>query len=214
LLFLHLSWVSPTVSQHFGTTAVRIFAVLLFWPTLAGFVLSAVGTGRARFLGIGTCLITGLWWFTLSVDAAISMGSPISRHPTTFLIPDGYVGWVEVKYGENGALPLQEDKGKYTCRIPESGLLNTSSALEAGWAKDQYFYYSRDGSVRQLRETGWGAGGTIWAGSTEWEQTADGSKPSRIAEYFYVGAEQQYHRAVAANEGRPFNEATRDKPGF
>ena len=112
-----------------------------------------------------------------------------------------------------GAPPLNENKGAYTCRIPDSGLLNTSSALETGWAKDEYFYYSEDGSVQPLKETGWGAGGTIWAGSTESEQMADGSKPTRVAEYFYVGIEEQYHHAVAANEGRPFNEAKREKPG-
>src|SRR5579863_2079163 len=108
LLFLHLSWISPTVSQRLGTTAIRIFALLLFWPTLAGLILSVVGAGRVRFVGICTCLATGLWWFTLSVGAAISMGSATARHPTIFLVPKGYVGWVEVKYGEKATPPLNE----------------------------------------------------------------------------------------------------------
>ena len=213
LLFLHFTWISPSVSQRLGTPTVEILASLLFWATLAGFLLSAVGSGRTRLLGIGTCLITGFWWFTLSLGAAISIGSPIGRHPTTFLIPNGYVGWVEVKYDEKDAAPLQRENGIYTCRIPESGVLNTSSSLEAGWAKDEYFYYSENGSAHGLKDTAWGAGGMIWGGKTEWQQMPDGSQPKRIAEYFYVGTEEQYHRAVSANEARPFNEAKRNRTG-
>jgi hypothetical protein len=211
LLLLHLSWIFPAISQRLGTTVIRILALLLFWSTLAGFILSIVGSGRTRFLGIATCLITGFWWFTLYIEAAISMGSPMARHPTAFLIPNGYVGWVEVKYGEKESSPLPRQNGKYTCRIPNGGLLNTSSSLEAGWAKDEYFYYSEDGSVHRLKDTGWGAGGVIWGGSTEWQETSDGSKPTQVSEFFYVGTEQQYHRAVSANEGRPFNETSRNK---
>src|ERR1700746_82897 len=40
LLGLHLSWISPVVSQHFGVTAIKILALLLFWPTVAGLLLS------------------------------------------------------------------------------------------------------------------------------------------------------------------------------
>lgn len=86
------------------------------------------------------------------------------------------------------------------CRIPDSGLLRTSSPLEEGWAKDEYFYYSKDGSVRVLKDTGWGLGGMIWGGSN-----------SAADEYFYVGTEEQYHKAVSINESRPFNESETDR---
>src|SRR5580704_11976324 len=46
LFVLHLSWVSPTISQHFGVTAIRVLSICLFWPTLAGLLLSAAGSGR------------------------------------------------------------------------------------------------------------------------------------------------------------------------
>jgi len=132
------------------------------------------------------------------MEAAISMSAPITRHPTRFLIPDGYVGWVEVKYGDSNAPAFPLDKGTLVCRIPGGGLLVTSSSLEEGWAKDQYFYYSKDGSVRALKETGWGSGGMIWGGSN-----------STVDQYFYVGTEEQYHKAVSTNESRPFNETER-----
>src|SRR5262249_19045994 len=142
---------------------------LLFWPTLAGFVLCIGGAGRVRFLGIATCLGTGLWWFTLAMDSAISMGAPpIARHPTRFLVPKAYIGWVKIEYGRS-APPLEISNGKYVCRIPAGGVLATSSPLEEGWAKDEYFYYSEDGSTEVLPDTGWGGGGMIWAESTSRE---------------------------------------------
>src|SRR6266851_4165966 len=50
LLALHLSWITVEISQRLGVAAIRILSLLLFWPTLAGLVLSAAGTGRIRFL--------------------------------------------------------------------------------------------------------------------------------------------------------------------
>jgi len=194
--------------QHFGVSAVRVLALFLFWPTLAGLLFSAAGSGRRRFFGIGSCLITGLWWFSLATTAAISMGAaPIARHPTKFLIPADYVGWVAVKYGEPKAPALQINNGSFVCQIPSDGLLVTSSPLEQGWAKDEYFYYSQDGSTHALSATGWGRGGMIWGGSNEWQQTPCRLTSVQITSYFYVGPEERYHRAVSSNESRPFNES-------
>ena len=210
LLLLHLSWISVAVSQHFGVSAIKVLSSFLFWPTLAGLLFSAAGSGRRRFFGIGSCLITGLWWFSLAMTAAISIGAaPITRHPTKFLIPAGYVGWVAVKHGEMKAPPLQINSGNFICQIPPDGLLVTSSPLEQGWAKDEYFYYSQDGSTHALVETGWGRGGMIWGNSNEWLQAPSGSTPVQITEYFYVGPEARYHHSVDSNESRrrPFNES-------
>src|SRR5208282_2312961 len=150
------------------------------------------GAGRIRFLGLGTCLATGLWWYTLAMGSAISMGAPIARHPTRFLIPKAYIGWIKIEYGRN-APPLEMSNGKYICRIPASGVLATSSPLEEGWAKDEYFYYS-DGSPEVLPDTGWGKGGMIWAGSV----TGDSPNAKQFTQSFYVGREDQYRR----NEGQ------------
>jgi hypothetical protein len=185
--------------------------MFLFWPTLAGLLFSTAGTGKIKYLGIGTSLITGLWWFSLLMEAAISMGAPIARHPNKFLIPEDYVGWVEVKYGETNAPALQMNNGTFICQIPDNGLLSTSSSLEYGWAKDEYFYYSKDGSLHPLKETGWGFGGMIWGGTDQYQQSTSESKPRQVAAYIYVGTEEQYHRAVSSNEIRPFNESKDDK---
>ena len=211
LLILHLSWIPVAISQHFGVLGIKVLALFLFWPTLAGLLFSAAGSGRIRFLGIGTTLITGLWWFSLSTVAAISMGAPLARHPTKFLIPEGYLGWIEVKYGEPNARALQVNKGTFICQLPDSGLLNTSSPLEEGWAKDEYFYYSKDGSLHGLKETGWGAGGMIWGNTNEWQLSPDGSMPKQVAAYFYVGTEEQSHRAESRSGRRPFDESKSDQ---
>jgi hypothetical protein len=209
LLALHLSWISVGFSQHLGVAAIKILAFLLFWPTLAGLVLSVVGAGRMRWLGVGTCFITGLWWLSLYVVAAISMGgAPIARHPTKFLIPQGYVGWVKIEHGES-APPLEMSNGVYIYRIPASGILQTSSSLEDGWAKDEYFYYSEDGSLRALPNTTWGGGGMIWGGNIEFQLEANGIRPTRFSETFYVGREDQYHKNVSGQTELPRSTSTR-----
>jgi hypothetical protein len=200
LLFLNLTWTSVEISQYLGSAVVRILLLSLFFPSVLGFLFSSLGSGKMRFLGVGTALLTGFVWFVLVMVAAVSMGPSIARHPSRFLIPDGYVGWVEVKYRESNAPPLPMNNGTLIYRIPGSGLLVTSSILEDGWAKDEYFYYPKNGSVRALKETGWGSGGMIWGGSN-----------STVEQYFYVGTEAQYHYAVTVNESRPFNESNSNR---
>jgi hypothetical protein len=160
LLLVHLSWISPGVSQRLGAAAVVVLSYLLFGSTVVALLLSLAGLGKIRLLGIGTSLVTGFWWLTLAFS--ISMAVPVARHPTNFLVPEGYVGWVEVKYVQWNEPALKRVNGKYICRIPANGLLKTSSPLEQGWAKDDYFYYAEDGSTHALGETGWGGGGMIW----------------------------------------------------
>src|SRR3989442_2426050 len=102
------------------------------------------------------------------------------------------------------APPLAMVNGIYICQFPESGSVVTSSLLEEGWAKDEYFYYSGDGSIEGLPNTGWGGGGTIWAaGSTGHES----SKPGLLIERFYVGKEDQYRRNETNQTVQPSNEA-------
>ena len=200
LLALHLTWISTDLSKDLGVGTIRSLALLLLWPSLVGLVLNVGGTGRIRFLGLATCLATGLWCFILAMGSAISMGAPIARHPTRFLIPKAYIGWVKIEYGRN-APPLEMSNGKYICRIPATGVLSTSSPLEEGWAKDEYFYYSDDGSTEILPDTGWGGGGMIWAGSVS------GTSPNakQFTETFYVGREDQYRR----NERQRVNQSLR-----
>ncbi len=207
LLALHLSWISPDISQHLGVSTIKVLSLFLFWSTLLGFFLTLTGSGKVRFLGMGTSILTGMWWFYLAMGAGISMSAPIARHANRFLIPHGYIGWVEIKYDEKDAPLLPNDHGMFSYRIPITGLLRTASSLETGWASDEYFYFADDGSLHPLKSTGWGAGGAIWGNEVE---TQEVSGRSKTALYFFVGPEQRYHRAVTNNEPRPFNESHAD----
>jgi hypothetical protein len=194
LVGLHLTWVSADVSQKLGVGPVRFFGLVLIYSTATGLLLSLAGAGKVRFAAVASCLCTGSYWFFLSTGAAL-VGSPLARHPTRYLIPAGYVGWVTIKYGADGP-PLPLSKGTYICSIADSGALATSSALEDGWASDEYFYRSADGALKRLRETGWGKGGMIWSGTVSWQLDTSTTSPKRVTQKFYVGTEDQYHAAV------------------
>jgi hypothetical protein len=209
LLLLHLSWISADISQRFGAKSIGILGTILFWSILIGLILSVVGAGKLRFLGVATCSASGAWYLVLLLSSAISMGSPQARHPKRILIPDGYIGWVEMKYGIEKAPALAIQGGKLVCRIPNQGLLETSSHMENGWAKDEYFYYSQGGSTHLLPETGWGMGGLIWGNSVGGQATPDGSYPREFYEFFFVGTEEQFRHAVSFEEGHPFNQSAK-----
>ncbi len=194
LLAMSLTWVSPDVSQRLGATPVRILALTLFWSTITGFILCLAGSGRMRFAGAASCVASGFVWFVLALGTGISMGPPLVRHPNRYLIPAGYVGWVKIEHGGDGP-PLSLQEGVYLCRIPANGVLMTSSPLERGWAKDEYFYYEKDDSPKELANTGWGKGGMIWAGQISFDLGTGPSPPKRVTERFYVGTESEYRAA-------------------
>lgn len=193
-LALDLSWLSVDISQRMTFSGVHVIAMMIFWPSLLGLFLCISGTGRIRFTGVATCLLTGFWWFTLLMGSAISMGAPpIARHPVKYLIPEGYTGWIKIKRGED-APQLRLVDGKYICQIPPSGVLATSTLTEDGWATDEYFYYNAQNSLRSLRETTWGGGGMIWTGMTEFGPVTSGVRPTQMTENFFVGTEDQYRQ--------------------
>jgi Family of unknown function (DUF6843) len=189
VLALHLTWVSPGVSQRLGINGIRILFFLIFWSALLGLLAGLPGSGKVRWLGVGSSVMMGMWLVYLAVASGIAMGPPLARQPTRFLIPNGYVGWVKVEYGESGAPPLPFVAGKYICRIPEDAELRTSSLLEYGWGRDEYAYYSSDGSERTLPVSGWGGGGMIWGGFTS------GPNGAQITESFFVGSESQFQHS-------------------
>jgi hypothetical protein len=44
------------------------------------------------------------------------------KGPERYLIPSGYVGWIQVRFGIPGAPPLPMEDGFYLMRIPANGL--------------------------------------------------------------------------------------------
>jgi hypothetical protein len=62
------------------------------------------------------------------------------RSPRHFYIPKGFHGWVTVKFEKPNTPPLPEKDGAVEFHIPESGILETSSKLTTGWARDEYYW--------------------------------------------------------------------------
>ena len=84
-----------------------------------------------------------------------------TRRSVRYLIPDGYVGWLRIDYGVNDAhapgygvkraLPLPVKDGAVIVELPPGGHLVTSSPMEFGAARDEY-YYSGNGGLKALSQ--------------------------------------------------------------
>jgi hypothetical protein len=202
-LAFHLSWISPSVSQWLGVRTTGILWLILFCPAILGLALALFSLGRARIISLFTSLVMAALAFTFVVGSALSMGpTSIARHPSRYLIPDGYVGWITIRHAEDAA-PTTLLRGERVYEIPSSGTLATSTGIENGSARDEYFYYASDGSLRPLPESGWGGGGLIWGDGIEQSVGSNGLVPKQFSQIFFVGTEEQFKEG----EGRP-HEAT------
>jgi hypothetical protein len=129
---------------------------------------------------------------------ALGLGCEQQRRPSRYLVPEGYVGWVRVEFGVQGAPALPIEDGFYLVRFSPSGLLKTSSDIEYGIARDEYYYFSRAKRLR-LRETGWSEGGMIWGGNISGPPHSNIPALAKVswkaAEEFFVGTEVQLKEA-------------------
>jgi hypothetical protein len=77
--------------------------------------------------GLGALLyFVGYTYFTKRTD----------RH---YVLPAHYTGWVTIRYEKPGAPPLEKKDGHYLIHVNDSGYAETSSRLETGWARDEFF---------------------------------------------------------------------------
>ncbi|MBN6188692.1 hypothetical protein JQN58_17705 [Aneurinibacillus sp. BA2021] len=69
------------------------------------------------------------------------------RDPSIFLIPQGYVGEVVIKYNDLSSPPLPKE-GKYIVyKIPKNGVLKTSTEKpQYGIAEDAFYYVDEKGN--------------------------------------------------------------------
>jgi hypothetical protein len=152
--------------------------------------------------------IPALWIPTvLSVLVAIGgywstrPGGLTNSHLIRYLIPSGYVGWVQVQYGIPTAPPLPREDGGQLIRVPPSGVVQTSDKQVMDWASDEYYYVS--GSHRQLLNSSRvrGSGSMIWGHFTNiLALTTRGSKQSKTHPFtgdftFFVGTEASFEKA-------------------
>lgn len=104
----------------------------------------------------------------------------------TVEIPNGYVGWVTVQFNNQGCGDTKTaTRTTIKVRPDGTGCTSVRAYPQTSWFAT--FFYVVDGKrVKELKPTGWGEGGMIWAESTE----IDGH------EYrFFVGTEQQLNKS-------------------
>ncbi|MFN0202405.1 MAG: DUF6843 domain-containing protein [Bacteroidia bacterium] len=70
--------------------------------------------------------ILGFWW-------------NMKRSNKDFHLPANFSGWANIRYSVPNAQPLVKKAGIYQIYIPPTGMLETSTALEDGWGRDQFF---------------------------------------------------------------------------
>lgn len=63
-----------------------------------------------------------------------------------FYIPEGYAGWVTVKFEKPGAPALPVKDGVVEYHIPPNGILETSTKLRTGWSNDHFYWDGASGS--------------------------------------------------------------------
>jgi hypothetical protein len=115
------------------------------------------------------------------------------RRPSRYLIPKGYVGWVQIDFKVRDARLLPTEDGHYLFKFPPSGRLRTSSDIEYGSASGDDFYYYSGGERQRLEATMSGEGGMIWEQSNGSVQ--DGANNvTAIFEDLFVGTEEQFER--------------------
>lgn len=142
-------------------------------------------TRRPFQIVVGICTIALLAGFA----ARLTIGArPPTGRSSRFLISDGYVGWVRVEFGVSEAPSLPVVDGDYVLQVPASGLLKTSSPEQYGWAKDRYYYFSKDGA-RMLPDARQSGGSLIW-GKINGEES--GVHHKKTYEEFFVGTEKQF----------------------
>ena len=134
----------------------------------------------------------------LLLCVSLVLVSACSEKTFTVEIPSGYTGWVTVQFDKTGCGDSRTVT-RTTIRVQANGTACTSVRRDPKPAWFSKFYYVQNGKhTAELRPTGWGEGGMIWAESTE----IDGH------EYrFFVGTEEQlnesYKARAAAAQGTP-----------
>ncbi|WP_143242239.1 DUF6843 domain-containing protein [Bhargavaea cecembensis] len=109
----------------------------------------------------------------------------------TYLLPDGFEGCVVVRYDVKGAPPLKFTDNEIVYTVPESGIIDTSSPMELGWASEhgsgpyrtKAFYVDENGNrVKELpqEKVRFGANGA----------TQEEGKPERKYQYVIFGSEK------------------------
>jgi hypothetical protein len=87
------------------------------------------------------------------VLAVMLSGCVRERTPQHYLVPDGFSGWVYVRYDDPTCPPLEMRDRRQVITFPKSGKVCTSTTHETGVATDLWEYVQADGTRRPLSES-------------------------------------------------------------
>lgn len=137
-----------------------------------------------------------IWWIILSTIIVVFLFAgnnylkdKYKKHPNIFLIPNGFVGWIEIHYGLNGYPPLPTEGEAIILRIPESGILKTSS--EPSYTLEKFYYVDKNDNRIELGFE-FEHGGTI--GSSELIRSDGSTTKYPIIERHFIGTNEQWEQ--------------------
>lgn len=105
----------------------------------------------------------------------------------TYLIPENYVGWVQIIYDQEEFNAIKQVNGKNIYTIPESGILKTSTPVENGISFDEFYYYDEQNKQQKLDVDQMIHGHHIGGESVN----ASGKIEGPTVQEFFVGTETQ-----------------------
>ena len=109
-------------------------------------------------------------------------------HPSKFLVPDGYAGWLQLEYNVKDAAPVPVENGEKIFKFAKSGVLSTSSPGPDAGAENEYLYYSENGTTHEIPLDYRSGNAMIWG-------QHPGSKGGVMCLFeFFVGTEEQYKK--------------------
>jgi len=124
----------------------------------------------------------------MRLDIQLEPSHDPNLHPSKFLVPEGFTGWLLLDYGVKGVEPVPREDGVQIFKFPASGALSTSSAGPERGAEDEYFHYSPDGSLHQIPTDYRNGEGMIWG-------QHEGTRNGVLSQFgFFVGTEEQYKK--------------------
>jgi len=127
---------------------------------------------------------------SMRFDAEIALhgGLELWQLPGTYVLPEGFSGWVTIYQRMRDRPSLPRARDRYTLRIPRDGLVRTSTELRGDMLGARVI--STSGRAIALR----GSGRRIWG----WGQGQNGCAPYHT---FFVGTRAKFQRAPESPAG-------------
>jgi hypothetical protein len=108
-----------------------------------GEAVNRQGAATKKWLKIALVVGGGVLLLFVIVGVVIPVAIVVFVPPPkayTWILPEGYAGWMRVDFGVVGAKPLPVEDGYRVVRVPDSGVVETCDALITSPSREQYFY--------------------------------------------------------------------------